>query len=309
MTATPSRWSCRTAATLAIAMAFGAGHVAVAQDIDGWSAGTRFRVDPETPEAPGTGSRFGFALAMTDSLAVIGAPDVRLVDRRFPALNLGSNGAGAAFVFRRDAGTGAWSFVQRLIAPVRALAQTGTSMAIDPETEDIVIGAWGYESVAFFSGAAFVYSKGEGDSWGDAANVQSFGALSRVPSQVLAPEDLQAIDQFGFSVAADGGRIAVGCPLSGDTNGGAIYVFDRGGDGQYALAQKVVDENAGANDQMGTKVALHGDFLVAGIQNDDVEGKVNAGNSIVVRCGAERVRVWLSPELVDFRQPLTICFA
>lgn len=46
--------------------------------------------------------------------------------------------------------------------------------------------------------------------------------------------------------------------------------------------------------------------LPPGTRPFSVEGKVNAGNSIVVRCGAERVRVWLSPELVDFRQPLTV---
>jgi hypothetical protein len=37
-----------------------------------------------------------------------------------------------------------------------------------------------------------------------------------------------------------------------------------------------------------------------------VEAKVGATNSLTVRCGAERVRIWLSPELVDFSKPLTV---
>ncbi len=37
-----------------------------------------------------------------------------------------------------------------------------------------------------------------------------------------------------------------------------------------------------------------------------IEGKATAGNSLSLRCGAERVKVWLSPELVDFSAPLTI---
>ena len=42
--------------------------------IDGWVPGTALRLDAESPEAPNNGSRFGFAIAMTDTLAVIGAP-------------------------------------------------------------------------------------------------------------------------------------------------------------------------------------------------------------------------------------------
>ena len=115
------------------------------QTIDGWAPGTKFQVDPTFKEALNTGCRFGFAMAMTEDYAVIGAPDVRLVDLR---TNSGSNGAGAAFVFKRTAGTNEWAFVQRLIAPTRVLAQTGCSVAIDPVTDDIVVGAWGYDAVA-----------------------------------------------------------------------------------------------------------------------------------------------------------------
>jgi predicted esterase len=37
-----------------------------------------------------------------------------------------------------------------------------------------------------------------------------------------------------------------------------------------------------------------------------IEGKKLATNTISARCGADRVRVWLSPELVDFNQPLSV---
>jgi hypothetical protein len=246
-----------------------------------WDVGSKFTVDPALTEAPNTGSRFGFAVAMSNNYAVIGAPDIRLVDNRFPALNLGSNGAGAAFVFKRTSGTDNWTFVQRLIAPTRVLAQTGCSVAIDSVTNDIVVGAWGYDAVAMFGGAAFVYTKGSDDSWGDAANAAAYGALSRVPTQVLAPEALQAIDQFGFAVAIDDGTIAAGCPLSGSSNTGAIYVYERNSDGLYEFMQKLEDDAAGANDQTGTKLAMHGNILVAGAQNDDVQGRINAGSALV----------------------------
>ena len=246
-----------------------------------WDVGSKFTVDPALTEAPNNGSRFGFAVAMSNNYAVIGAPDIRLVDNRFPTLNLGTNGAGAAFVFKRTSGTDNWTFVQRLIAPTRVLAQTGCSVAIDSVTNDIVVGAWGYDAVATFGGAAFVYTKGSDDSWGDAANAAAYGSLSRVPTQVLAPEELQPIDQFGFAVAIDDGTIAAGCPLSGSSNIGAIYVYERNSDGLYEFMQKLEDEAAGANDQTGTKLAMHGNILVAGAQNDDVQGRINAGSALV----------------------------
>ncbi len=260
-----------------------------AETIDGWAPGSKFQVDPAYKEALNTGCRFGFAMAMTDDYAVIGAPDVRLVDLKTTS---GSNGAGAAFVFKRTAGTNQWSFVQRLIAPTRTLAQTGCSVAIDPVTNDIVVGAWGYDAVALFGGSAFVYRKGVGDSWGYAnpgggpgpngvSTAERYGPFTRLPDQTIAPEDLQQIDQFGFSVAAHNGTVAVGCPLSGSSNTGAIYVFERAGDGNYAQTQKIEDLDGGANDQLGTKLSLHGDLLVAGVQNKNIQGKIHAGNARV----------------------------
>ena len=37
-----------------------------------------------------------------------------------------------------------------------------------------------------------------------------------------------------------------------------------------------------------------------------IEAKKGVTNTLVVKCGAERVRVWLSPELIDIDQPLTV---
>lgn len=38
----------------------------------------------------------------------------------------------------------------------------------------------------------------------------------------------------------------------------------------------------------------------------EVEGKKTAVNGLLVRCGADEVRVWLSPELVDFDRPVPV---
>ena len=37
-----------------------------------------------------------------------------------------------------------------------------------------------------------------------------------------------------------------------------------------------------------------------------IEAKTTPGNTVAVRCGADRVQIWLSPELVDFTKPVVI---
>lgn len=44
----------------------------------------------------------------------------------------------------------------------------------------------------------------------------------------------------------------------------------------------------------------------AGVRPLTLEAVAKPGNSISARCGADRVRVWLSPEFVDFSLPLTV---
>lgn len=277
--------SLRSAAGAACALAAAAAWcpAAMAQTpppLQGWAPGSEIAVAADANEAPQAGARFGFAMAMNDSYAVIGAPDARLfsVDDDSTV-----NGAGAAYVFRRSGNS--WSFVQRLVMPQIMLAQMGSAVAIDPSTSDIVVGAWAYNGRGLFSGAAFYFKKNSGDSWGVAESTGALGSRTRMPTQSIVPTDLQTIDEFGFSLAMANDTLVVGCPLSGSSNTGAVYVFEKSGE-TWAQTQKLSDEAGGSNDQLGTKVALDGNLLVCGIQNDDVTGKVNAGSVMVFKRSA-----------------------
>jgi hypothetical protein len=44
----------------------------------------------------------------------------------------------------------------------------------------------------------------------------------------------------------------------------------------------------------------------AGVRPLAVEAEAKPTNAITVRCGAGRVRVWLTPEIVDFARPLRV---
>ncbi len=300
----PTR-TCRVLAATCTAV-LAAAAVAPAQaplEIFGWAPGTALEVPEDSGVAPQAGCRFGVSMAMTDRVAVIGAPDTRLTVTIEEEVST-FNGAGAAFVFVRDPVSGEWTFAQRLVGPVLALLQTGASVAIDPATSDIVVGAWAYSVRQAFAGAAFVYRKGEGDTWGESAEELGFGDETRAPSQVLAPATLAAIDQFGFSVAMHDGSVAVGAPLFGTSNTGAVFTFARGEDGVYRQTQRIQDETSGSNDQFGTKVALHRNLLVVGVQNDDVQGRVNAGSVSVYNRPAPE-ESWALSTRINAPSPVT----
>jgi predicted esterase len=44
----------------------------------------------------------------------------------------------------------------------------------------------------------------------------------------------------------------------------------------------------------------------AAIRPFTLSGKVTNRNRVTIRCGAKRVRIWFTPELVDFKQPVTV---
>ena len=248
--------------------------------IDAWVPGGKLTVAGNVTETVRSGWRYGFAIAMNDRYAVIGAPDTPLKRANGTTVN----GAGSAYVFKRTPGSDTWTFVQRLIAPELSLCQTGCAVAIDPQTDDIIVGAWAYGGAATFAGGAFVYAKdAAADSWGVDTTFPSTGSDTRMPSQELLPSDLQSIDQFGFSVALDHGTAVIGAPLAGSSNTGAAYVYVRNGSGTYEQKQKLTDPAGGGNDQLGTKVAVSGNLVAVGIQNDDVYGKVNAGSAMVFK--------------------------
>jgi FG-GAP repeat len=104
-----------------------------------------------------------------------------------------------------------------------------------------------------------------------ATKLQS-GGLEQTTSQPaglaqvrLHASDFQAHDYFGNSVAMDGDVLAVGAPGVDQAghDSGAIYVFQHDGQGWDETA-KLAPDDLGAEDQLGTAVALDGGTLAAG---------------------------------------------
>ncbi len=86
----------------------------------------------------------------------------------------------------------------------------------------------------------------------------------RRESQLLAPDGADG-DDFGVSVAVDGGTAVVGAPWVA-SNAGAAYVFTRTAGG-WTLEQKLLPTDSASNAYFGKSVAVSGDRIVVGADN------------------------------------------
>ena len=101
--------------------------------------------------------------------------------------------------------------------------------------------------------------------------------------QVLVASDATNGDQFGYSIDASGTTLAIGAPQTEDnseTNHGAVYIFDLQANGTWTQTVKLTADNKGASDVLGSSVAIDGDVVVAGAENEDTTAS-NAGAAYV----------------------------
>jgi len=212
---------------------------------------------------------FGSAVALAGDVLVVGAPgessgaqgvdgEMHCTASSRPPL---ASGSGAAYVFHRVAGH--WAQRAYLKASDSSSASLfGTSVAVSGST--IVVGSPHHPQPTELdsAGAAYVFDR-LGETW--------------LASKALAASNAGARDQFGASVAIDGGRIVVGAPgessieggLGGDASNdraesaGAAYVFDRGKDGwKESIYLKASIARAAA--LFGTSVAVDGALVAVG---------------------------------------------
>jgi hypothetical protein len=248
------------------------------------------------------GDQLGQSVAVSSDTLVAGAP--------FKSLG-GTGQQGAAYVFRRNAGT--WSQEARLV-PSDAVGGElfGHDVAISGDTA--VVGAFNATGAFPAEGAAYVFVR-SGSSWvlqqklsaadpsfqagfgvsvsidGDTVVVGAHGdQMARGAAYVFRRSGtiwsqlikLQAPDgtvqsYFGYGTALDGQTLAVGAPQAA---AGAVYVFTEGAGG-WAFQQKLVPKPPGANTFVGQSVALDGNRLLAGSGNNLAYVFARMGNTWV----------------------------
>ncbi|HEX7318024.1 MAG TPA: putative Ig domain-containing protein [Pyrinomonadaceae bacterium] len=99
----------------------------------------------------------------------------------------------------------------------------------------------------------------------------------------LPAEDSTQGDGFGSALALSGDTAVIGAYMDGigsNINQGSVYVFTRA-HGVWSLQQKLTASDGKVHDQFGGAVALSGDTLVVGVQNDPVSADYNQGSAYV----------------------------
>jgi uncharacterized repeat protein (TIGR01451 family) len=209
------------------------------------------------------GDNFGISVSVSGDTLAVGA-----YKEDGGATNLPLD-AGATYVFTRNqGGADNWGQVKILHASdLQASDYFGGSVSVSGDT--LVVGApledGGASNLPLDAGAAYVFTRNQGgaENWGQ---VQSLHA-----------SDLQASDQFGWSVSASGDTLGVGAPYedggAGDpaSNAGAAYMFTRnqGGADNWGQVQSLHASDRQMNDSFGLAVSVSGDTLVVGAPFED----------------------------------------
>lgn len=221
----------RRASTLQIA--FGGAVVAIA------SAQPLIHEDYKLlPHDGGREDFFGYSTSISNGIAIVGAyggPDELLF--------------GAAYLY--DTLTG--EQIAKLVASDGSSSDRfGRSVAIAGSTA--VVGAWGDDDNGAQSGSAYLF---------DVATGQQLAKL--------LPDDGEADDRFGYSVAMSDDYVVISSPASDDNgpNSGSVYLFDRSTGRQAA---KLFPLDATTEDRFGWAVAISGDTIIVGARRKNEAG-------------------------------------
>jgi FG-GAP repeat/S-layer homology domain len=230
------------------------------------------------------GDDFGESVAISGDTVVVGAGSEDSGANGING-NQGLNGAaeaGAAYVFGRSGS--AWSQQAYLKASNSNAGDLfGTAVAISDNT--IVVGARGEDSGLATNEAD--------NSLGDAGAAYVFTRSAGTWSQqkYLKASNIDATDQFGWSVAIAGNTIAVGAyhEDSSETgvagigindaapNAGAAYVFHRSGS-SWTQEAYLKASNTDANDEFGFSVAIGVDVIAVGARGESSDSTVINGD-------------------------------
>ncbi|NOQ74022.1 MAG: T9SS type A sorting domain-containing protein [Crocinitomix sp.] len=171
--------------------------------------------------------------------------------------------SGAVYIF--ELVDGVWGEMAKLTASDAAAGdEFGRGVSI--EGDRAAVGAFYDDDAGFGSGSAYVFEY-SGGVWSETAKITA--------------SDAAGADIFGYSLALDGDRLAVGAYGDNDlgTNAGSAYVFDYSG-GVWTEADKLLPSDGGAHDYFASTIDLDGDIIVVGGLYNDSEG-TNAGSAYV----------------------------
>ncbi|WP_422105613.1 T9SS type A sorting domain-containing protein [Winogradskyella sp.] len=195
--------------------------------------------------------------------------------------------AGAAYIYEKD-GSDIWNFVQKIVAPDRAVEDVfGESVAIDGNYV-IIAAPWEDENVngtntLAYSGSAYIYERDGSGTWNF---VQKITAGSRAEE-----------DRFGStgSVALNGNYAFVGVSREDEdetesntiSGTGSVYIYERDAMGAWNQIQKIVASDRAQGDNFGWSVNADANYLIVGAPFEDINNGDNAGAAYIFERSAD----------------------
>jgi hypothetical protein len=205
---------------------------------------------------PSHGASLGWSVDIAGDRAIAGA----FTDASLNAIT------GAAYIFERQSDV--WNETAIVFGDTLVSDGFGITVAIDGD--HAVIGAPYAPPPAFTGpGAAWVYRRNPAGVW--------------IRQTQLGASDSVDFIEFGTSVDIDGDVIVVGARrgVTAATVAGAAYVFRRQGN-NWTEEAKLVAFDPGYHDFFGSSVAVRGDAIVVGSEDDDPNGD-ESGSAYVFR--------------------------
>lgn len=194
-------------------------------------------------------SELGVSLDLGDDTLVLGA-------RRADAGGLANSGA--AYIFDRDPGTGAWVEAVKLTASDAGAGDLfGAPVRLRGDL--LAVGALFGRNADVKTGAVYLFERHHGgpDAWGEVAK--------------LTADDGAEDDYFAqfIAISDDGDTIVVGALLDdhdGGLEAGAAYIFERdaGGPGNWGQVRKLTASDAAASDNFGASLGISGQTIAVG---------------------------------------------
>jgi len=209
---------------------------------------------------------YGYSVSVDGDVAMVGV---------YSASPGGVSGAGAAYVYERNAGgTNAWGEVAKLSASDKAAFDVfGVSVSVAGDVA--LVGAYGASPGGTVdAGATYVFERNAGgtNAWGEVVK--------------LTASDKAADDRFGGSVSVMGDVALVGAfdaSPGGVSGAGAAYVYERnaGGTNAWGEVAKLTASDKAVKDRFGTSVSVAGDVALVGAIFTDPGGMFHAGAAYV----------------------------
>jgi hypothetical protein len=235
--------------------------------------------------------RFGWSVAIDDSLIVVGA---YAEDDDLDDLNSMSK-AGAAYIIELDQ-TGTWVEQAKVIASDRS-AGDEFGYSVDIQNGTVVVGAhFDYDDYQNLNpihraGSVYIFDK---DLNGDWVETQKLTPLDRnddlvYPNGRPDPQDEELADQFGNSVGICGDYLIVGALHNDyDVNNanqmwtaGSAYVFERSG-GVWTEVQKLNNSDRDSWDRFGAAVAIDTNVIAIGVWSEEETPLLKNAGSVYI---------------------------